>query len=77
MVPCLEFVKMKYTPIYSQKDYVNAYMDALESQPQPFFLEMIIYSKQLAVLMEGNLVTEEEYESEKQKLKTNRVWPKN
>ena len=72
VVPAAEYVLMEYIPFYSLEDYQKAYTEVLHSEEPPFFLEMIIFSKQTAVLMKGSLVKEEDLQSYKD-LKVNKM----
>ena len=60
VVPAAEYVLMEYIPFYSLEAYEKAYVELLHSEDPPFFLEMIIFSKQTSVLMKGTLVKRED-----------------
>lgn len=55
VVPSKRYVRMSYTPLRSRSAYVAAYDAALSRSPPPFFLEMLVFSAEEAVLMEGEL----------------------
>ena len=54
VVPAAEYVLMEYIPFYSLEAYEKAYVELLHSEDPPFFLEMIIFSKQTSVLMKAH-----------------------
>lgn len=70
-----KFVLIKYTPFYTQEAYSTAYKKVLTAtgDASPFFLEMIIFSKDCAVLMEGKLASKEQVRKDSKKIKVNKV----
>lgn len=72
VVPAAPFVHLEYIPFYSHTEYTQAYQEVLNSDEPPFFLEMIIFSKNSSVLMKGTLVSEEELSNFKD-LKVNKL----
>jgi Delta24-sterol reductase len=55
IVPSQPYVCLKYTTFYSKDDFVDAYADVLTRDEPPFFAEAIVFSKNTAVIMEGEL----------------------
>eukprot|EP00505_MAST-04D_sp_SCG-Rhode-Island_P001588 Stramenopile-MAST_4_protein_1588 len=55
IVPSQPYVCLKYTTFSSKDDFVRAYAKVLSRDKPPFFAEAIVFSKNTAVIMEGEL----------------------
>lgn len=62
VIPAPTHVRLVYRPFFSLEDYAAEYERLVRSEEPPHFVEVLIFGKDRAVLMEGHLAAEAEVE---------------
>lgn len=62
IIPAKTFVRMEYTPVYSQEDMVDTFERETMKKQNNQFVEGLVYSKNTAVIMTGNLTDEADFD---------------
>ena len=56
IIPSRRFVRLDYTPVYSLEQMIETFEREVERSDSANFVECLVYSKEKAVVMTGNLV---------------------
>jgi delta24-sterol reductase len=60
VIPASTHVKLAYRPFYSLESYAAEYERIVKSEDPPHFVEVLVFGRDRAVLMEGRLATRDE-----------------
>jgi delta24-sterol reductase len=56
VVPAKKWVRLRYTALHGRDNISESYLSALKQQNPAFFIEAIVYARDAAMLMDGELV---------------------